>query len=314
MTPDIAAHAAEPATADALEAAARLLEGSSQYRVLRRLVPRDEFGLRPSGNVLRAAVVDTETTGTDPATDRIIELCVLVFEYCEASGQVLAVRQVYDGLEDPGRPIPPQSTAIHGITDEMVAGQRLDEQAVTALLQGVSWVIAHNAGFDRPLLERRLPLFAGLRWLCSMKEVPWEQLGFPGTKLEYLATARGFFYDGHRSEVDCRAVLELLRLPLPRDASLPMQRLLTAGQRVSYRIYALGSPFETKDLMKARGYRWDGERRSWWVEVDYEEAAAEAQWLREQVYGGRSRKVEVEILDAGTRYSARRGKVVYKDL
>jgi len=297
-----------------LEQAAQVLQSSADYRVLRRLVPRDDFGVRPSGTLLKGAIVDTETTGTDPTTDRIIELCVLVFEYSAETGEVAWVSDVYDGLEDPRIAIPPQSTAIHGITDEMVSGEALDDEAVEGLLDGVNWVVAHNAAFDRPLLERRLPIFARLNWLCSMKEVPWSDLGFPGTKLEYLATERGFFYEGHRSEIDCRALLEVLRVPLPGKDHSPWQLLLAAGPRRSYKLWALGAPFETKDQLKARGYRWDGERRTWYKMLDHDEAAAEAQWLRETIYAGRSHKVEVEVLEAATRYSARRGRIAYRDL
>lgn len=302
------------AAATDFEQAAQVLESSGDYRVLRRLTPRDDFGTRPGGALLKGAIVDTETTGTDPSTDRIIELCVLIFEYSAETGEVAWVSDVYDALEDPGMAIPPQSTAIHGITDEMVAGEQIDDEAVEGLLDGVSWVIAHNAAFDRPLLERRLPVFARLNWLCSMKEVPWGELGFPGTKLEYLATERGFFYEGHRSEIDCRALLEVLRLPLPGKQTSPWQLLLAAGPRRSYKLWALGAPFETKELLKARGYRWDGERRTWYKMLDHDEAAAEAQWLRESIYGGRSHKVEVEVLEASTRYSNRRGRVAYRDL
>jgi len=84
---------------------------------------------------------------------------------------------LYDGLEDPGVPIPPESTAIHGIADEMVRGQRLDESAIESLLDGVGVVIAHNAGFDRPFVERRLSGFESLAWGCSLREVPWESVG-----------------------------------------------------------------------------------------------------------------------------------------
>jgi len=297
-----------------LEQAAQVLESSADYRVLRRLVPRDDFGVRPGGTLLKAAIVDTETTGTDPATDRIIEMCVLVFEYSADTGEVAWISDVYDGLEDPRVAIPPQSTLIHGITDEMVSGEAIDDEAVEGLLDGVNWVIAHNAGFDRPLLERRLPIFARLNWLCSMKEVPWSDLGFPGTKLEYLATARGFFYEGHRSEIDCRALLEVLRVPLPGKDHSPWQLLLAAGPRRSYKLWALGAPFETKDHLKAHGYRWDGERRTWYKMLDHDEAAVEAQWLRETIYAGRSHKVEVEVLEAATRYSTRRGRIAYRDL
>jgi DNA polymerase-3 subunit epsilon len=302
------------ATSAVLEGAARVLESSADYRVLRRLQSRDDFGVVADGPLQRAVVLDTETTGTDPARDCVIELGMVAFDYLPRSGEIVRVTGVYDSLEDPGVPVPPESTAIHGITDEMVAGQRIDDGAVAAFLQGASWVVAHNAGFDRSFIEPRLPVFETLPWLCSYTQIPWAQEGFGGAKLEYLASRQGFFYEGHRSEVDCRALLEVLRQRLPRSGEVAWQHLLRVGAEPSYRISALDAPFDAKDLLKARGYRWDAQRRVWHRSLDRDGASAEAPWLKEQVYGGRSREVEVEIQDALTRFSVRRGRVVNRSL
>lgn len=306
--------AARAADREALEAAARALEASGDYRVLRRLVPRDDFGISTPAPLQRAVVLDTETTGTDPDEDQVIELALLCFEYLPDSGQIVRVTRAYEGLEDPGRPIPPEATLIHGITDEMVAGQHLDDEAVKGLLQGACWVVAHNASFDRQFLERRLGVFETLPWVCSYAEIPWAQEGFAGAKLDYLASRHGFFYEGHRSQIDCRALLEVLRLPLPRSGDIAWRRLLQSGAQPSYRISALDAPFESKDVLKARGYRWDAKRRCWHRTLGREEATAEAPWLKEHVYGGRSHEVEVEVQDALTRYSVRPGRRVKRSL
>jgi DNA polymerase-3 subunit epsilon len=298
----------------AFEDAARVLESSGDYRVLRRLVPRDEFGVKAAGPLQKAIVLDTETTGTDPEADHIIELGMVCFEFVPATGEIVWITDVYDSLEDPGRPIPPESTQIHGITDEMVAGHRIDDEAVAEMLEGVTWVVAHNAAFDRQFLERRLPVFETQRWLCSYAEIPWAREGFAGAKLDYLAGQQGFFYEGHRSEIDCRALLEVLRLPLPKSGDTAWRRLLASGPQLSYRLSALDAPFESKDVLKSRGYRWDAKRRCWQKTMTRDEAAAEAPWLKEQVYGGRSREVEIEIQDALTRYSTRPGRRVLRAL
>ena len=174
-----------------LEQAAHVLEQSGDYRVLRRLVPRDDFGTRPDGPLLKAVVVDVETTGTDTEHDHIIELGMVCFEYSPDTGEVAWVSDVYDSFEDPGVPIPPESTAIHGITREMVAGHRLDDDAVAELLEDAQWVVAHNAAFDRPLLERRLPVFAGKRWLC-----PGPSWGFPAASSSFWPMRAGSFMKG----------------------------------------------------------------------------------------------------------------------
>jgi DNA polymerase III subunit epsilon len=293
----------------ALDAAAQVLEASADYRVLRRLVPHDAFAEpAPGATVARAAIIDTETTGTDTQLDAVIELAVVVFEYDAGTGAVLRIVDVYDGLEDPGREIPPSSTAIHGITDEMVAGQRLDDARVESMLQGVQWVIAHNSGFDRPMIERRMPLFERQRWACSLADVDWEREGFPGAKLQYLAIHLGFFFEGHRSEIDCRALLEVLSRTLPRSGEVAMAALLRSAAESRLRLWATNSAFETKDALRARGYRWDPARRCWHIVISGRDPAVEeAAWLKTEIFGGRHAEIDVEVLDATVRFSARPG-------
>lgn len=288
--------------------AAQVLESHPDYRVLRRMVVTDDFGLGPARSPAQAVVVDTETTGIDTSADRIIELGMVRFEYDTDTHAIHRVVAVYDALEDPGRPIPPESTAIHHITDDMVAGQRIDEPRVHQMLAGVRLVIAHNASFDRVMLERRMPVFATLPWGCSLNDVPWAEEGFPGGKLEYLANCHGLFYEGHRSEIDCRAVVEVLRRPLRESGTPALRRLLERSAQASYRIWAIDSPFDTKDLLKTRGYRWNADARCWTVTVAANAGAAELAWLKQEVYGGASREIEIEKIDATVRWSARSGK------
>ena len=291
------------------EALAAQLAQHPDYRVLRRLDTSREEPALSGPTVRRAAIVDTETTGTDPAIDKVIELAVVVFEYCWESGVVGRVLDRYDGLEDPGQPIPAESTAIHGITDAMVAGKRIDDAAVARSLEGVGIVIAHNAGFDRKFLEPRLPVFASLPWGCSWQEVPWSEAGIESSKLEYLAYRYGFFYEGHRAEVDCLALLEVLRRPFADTGASALKLLLGSAREPSFRLWANGSPFESKDVLRKRGYWWDAPKRCWSREIwSKAEIDAELAWLREAVFGGKSVALDLEEYDAKTRYSERAGK------
>jgi DNA polymerase-3 subunit epsilon len=291
----------------AVLAAATLLEAHPDFRVLRRLRVAGDFGVRPNGPTAAAVVIDTETTGMSREGDQIIELALVRFEFGTESGEIARVTDVYSGLEDPGRPIPPESTAIHGITDAMVAGKALDEARVAEVVRDATLIVAHNAAFDRPFVEARLPLFAALAWGCSREQVPWAEEGFRGAKLEYLGWVSGFFYDAHRSETDCRALLELLRRPLPKSGRIAFKRLLEAAAEPALRLWATGSPFETKDLLRERGYRWDAERRCWHRVVTKAVAKDESEWLKAAVYGGRPAQIEVEVLDSKVRFSGRPG-------
>lgn len=291
-----------------LEALAARLAAHPDYRVLRRLDAARQRPALAGPTVRRAAIVDTETTGTDAATDKVIELAIVVFEYCHASGTVGCVLDTYDGLEDPGIPIPPASTAIHGITDAMVAGQRIDDARVAGLLEPVGLVIAHNAGFDRKFLEPRLPVFATLPWGCSWLEVPWSDAGITSSKLEYLAYRYGFFYDGHRAEADCRALLEVLSQPFGETGGTALKVLLDSARAPSFRLWANNSPFETKDVLRKRSYWWDATRRCWSCEVRSQaRVQEELAWLRDAVYAGKSVAIEQDEFDAKSRYSGREG-------
>ncbi|WP_371933048.1 hypothetical protein [Bradyrhizobium sp. CCGUVB23] len=65
------------------------------------------------------------------------------------------------------RPIPPEVIALTGITDEVVAGQRIDEATVSSFTDDAVIVIAHNASFDRKFAERYWPIFQRKACGCS---------------------------------------------------------------------------------------------------------------------------------------------------
>ena len=127
-------------------------------------------------------------------------------------------------------------------------------------------------------------------------------------KLAYLASGAGFFYDKHRAVNDCLAAVELLARPLPKSGALGLAKLLERARRPTWRIWAEGAPFERKDALKARGYRWNsdygGAPRAWYIDVDEADREAELGFLRAEIYGH-----EIELLsrriEAHDRFSDR---------
>ena len=111
--------------------------------------------------------VDLETTGANPAFDRVIEVGIVKV----SGGQV---EYEWSTLVDPGEPIPPVIQGFTGITDAMVRGAPsfadvADE--VFARLEG-SLFVAHNARFDYGFLKnefKRLDLAFQPRVLCTVK-------------------------------------------------------------------------------------------------------------------------------------------------
>ena len=296
---------------DTPESLAQILDAHPDFRVLRRLQPARQFGHKaPREAVRRVAVLDTETTGLDARRDRIIELAMVLVDVDVTTGKAVKVVEVFDELEDPGMPIPEAARRVTGITDEMVSGKRLDDEKVRALLSGVELVIAHNARFDRGFVEARFPFFAEVPWACSVSEVDWQAEGRGSAKLEFLAYELGFFYDAHRAEMDCHALLAVLAAPLPQSGETGLKVLWGKAQRVTHRVMATGSPFESKDVLKERGYRWDAERKVWHTTVSDDLAlTAECEWLKAHVYKGRSARLDVERVTALERHSPRGGVV-----
>src|ERR1700756_3121540 len=162
-----------------LEQMARALIESGDYRVTSRLESLAEYHPADDTPKLVAAVVDVETTGINPESDKIIELGICLFEYDRESGRIYKVLGSWEWFEDPGFPIAPEITKITGITDEMVAGHRIDDRAVNDLLGRVVLVIAHHADFDRRFLEKRLPAFVTKHWACSRSDIDWKGRGYP---------------------------------------------------------------------------------------------------------------------------------------
>ena len=287
---------------------ARELDKHPDYRVLKRLVPQLQFDRVAQGPVITVVLLDTETTGLDASREKITELALLRVDVDSVTGLPCGGVTVFDGLEDPGKPIPAEIVKLTGITDDMVKGQRLDEAKIDSLLDGVDLVLAHNAGFDRPFVEARLPQFAQLNWACSFADIDWKRQGQSSAKLEYLAMAQGWFYDAHRAEMDCHALLAVLCTPLPTFASTGFARLMAAAQDTTFRLQATGAPFEAKDALRARGYRWNAAVKVWHTQLATSDLLeAECVWLKSAVYAHRTAQVQVEQLDAKHRYSTRDG-------
>jgi DNA polymerase-3 subunit epsilon len=142
---------------------------------------------RPLSSLLdRFVAIDTETTGLDTDRDAIVSIAVVPFRGGEPTGE-------YETLVNPGRPIPPASTRIHGITDDMVAaapriGEVLDQ--IEAMC-GDEVLVGHGVAFDLALIERtrraghRLPL--GNTALCTMRLAAALHPGWADVTLESLA-------------------------------------------------------------------------------------------------------------------------------
>jgi DNA polymerase-3 subunit epsilon len=266
--------------AGAIAAAVQLLADHPDHRILRRISEATlPLAADDTDTPTRiGVVVDVETEGLDPARDAIVELAMRRFRF-DAAGRIVAVGATRVWHEDPGRPLDPAITRLTGLTDADLAGQTIDEAAATAMLRTADVVVAHNARFDRPRVEARLPDGAGRPWACALYEVDWDALAFDGRRLGHLLMQSGWFHDGHRAAADILALLHLLAHRCS-DNTTVLGRLIARAEAPSVRIEARGAAFALKDALKARGYRWHVAESYWWTEVAEADLIAEQLWLQ----------------------------------
>ena len=166
-------------------------------------------------------VFDLETTGTDPATDRIVEI----------SGLRIApdgTRQVKTRRLDPERPIPAGATAVHGITDDDVRGAPTFRQIARSLLEwldGADLAGFNILRFDVPLLEREFR-DCGLDLALAGRRVLDAMAVFHRKEPRDLTAAVRFYLArehaaAHSAEADVEAAAEVLDAQLARYPDLP---------------------------------------------------------------------------------------------
>ena len=281
---------------------------SDSWRLLRRLaLPNSFLAPTPDMRVVQGLVVDTETTGLAIGRDEVIQLALVPFSYDRNSGKVISADpdQAYVGLREPTVPVGEASQAIHGIDPDTLRGQAIDDARVRELAEAASLVVAHNADFDRPMVERHWPAFAGCNWACSARGVDWPAAGAHSSSLESLAARYGFFFDPHDALEDARAVLALLTRRLPDERTV-LAAVRESALGTDWLVRVADAPYDANEALREHGYRWRPAAlpggRVWWKITDDPEP--ERDWLRATVYSGEDR-AGITRITAATRHSAR---------
>ena len=279
-----------------IEEMIKTINSTGDHRVISRFKPINCYNESDDNHQKSIGIfLDIETTGVDVTTDKITELALVPFEY-GLDGRVYKVLEPYVGFQDPKFPIPENIVALTGITDEMVTDKFLSEDRINELVNSAAIIIAHNAAFDKKFLAKEFPIFRDKLWGCTAKHVEWQNEDIPMSKLEYLAYVYGIFYKGHRAEIDSLVGIHLLTQQLPLSKRLVLEALLQSANSKYYRIWAENSPFDKKDLLKRRKYRWNDGRnsgpKSWYSIVNEKHKDEELSFLCDNVYG---RKVIIRI-------------------
>ena len=261
---------------------AEQLNQSDDYQVLARLQPKTVFNEPTPDNCHRICIIDTETTGLDTESCEIIELGYQVIEF-DSSGNFYRVLCAKNFLNEPQGEISAEVTRVTGLTLNDVQGHQIPWEEVEADIAPVQLCVAHNAGFDRPILERYHDLFIHKIWGCSVAQIDWTNLADVGSKSqEFLCWKIGqFFYSAHRALDDVQALCQLLSLPISNEQKPALSFLLQAVRQSKSLVKATGAPFDVKDDLRSRGYRWNADARVWQKVIEDALLKEELAWLIE---------------------------------
>ena len=189
--------------------------------------------------LMREIVLDTETTGLDPAEGhRIVEIACIELVHHVPSGRK------FHRYVNPGRSMPEDALAVHGITAEFLAGQPCFGAVVDELLAfiGSDRLVIHNAEFDLAFLNAELERLERAPIDCAVIDtLGLARVRFPGAPANLDALCRRFGIDlsnrvQHGAEIDCGLLaavyLELLGGRQPAlDFAAPTKEVV-AGERI----------------------------------------------------------------------------------
>jgi len=265
-----------------LEHLAQQLDQSDDYQVLRRFIPVADYHASTGETLHKVCIIDTETTGLDTRVCEIIELGYQIVEF-DSQGNFYQILTAKNFLNEPEGEISEEVTQVTGLTLNDVKGHEIPWAEVEADMADVQLCVAHNAAFDRPVVERYSECFIDKVWGCSVAQIDWFHLAKIGSRSqEFLCWKIGqFFYGAHRALDDVQALTHLLTFPIS-EASLPAFHFLLASVRQQkVLIKATGAPFDLKDDLKQRGYRWQPTERVWQKVFEASQQQDEIAWLIE---------------------------------
>ena len=246
---------------------------------LQKLISLDSVDCERGLTHIPVVVIDVETTGFDHTVDNLIQIALRPFLVCSETGNISAIKKPIVYKQEPPEPLSDRIKQVTNFTDEDLKDEKVNWSMIGKVLSMCKFVIAHNARFDRPWVERYLnendiPLNDDLIWACSMSQVEWDREVVPSKSLEVLCAWHGFFYNSHSAEADIDATLHLLR------KSSTMAELLKNAASPDWHVFAMGTLREENGRLKTRRYRWNPEFSCWWKSVSTKEQAdVEREWL-----------------------------------
>jgi DNA polymerase-3 subunit epsilon len=246
------------------------------------------------------SILDTETTGLDHKSDEIIEIAIRKWIYHKKDHYLVKPIEEYAELNEPIRnEISEVITQLTGITKDDVKGKKIDWSIVSKMISESDFILAHNAAFDRPMIEavkEVSDISASKFWACSFKQVDWASKGFISSKQELLSIFHGFHYSGHRALTDIDALANLL---MQGDY---LKEILSNAKIKQVSVNCVKAPFDAKDLLKNRGFFWNAPSKFWSKIVPETELESVKSFLTDEVYPQGRMTAEFKTIELRDRF------------
>ncbi|MEI6805235.1 MAG: 3'-5' exonuclease [Myxococcaceae bacterium] len=190
-------------------------------------------------------VVDTETTGLDPASNRVIEIAWVLFENRKEIASDARLCSIPES-------VPEEIAALTGINSSMLIDQKAFPEHIDSFLEAASkaaFIVAYNANFDRQFIEaeferagKSMPQFTWVDPCVYIREFDRYQ---KGKKLSDAAARWGVSLNGaHRALADAKAAGHLLLKLMPHLKASSLSELISLqnnwqqDQERQYKAYA----------------------------------------------------------------------------
>ncbi len=180
-----------------------------------------------SGEEIRILYLDTETTGVDTETAHVCEIAFLLSTY-EGFIRVPQSDVRIQELIQPPEPVPPEASAVHHITNDMLAGKPALEdisERISDIVSKADYISAHNVPYDLAILKRQLPhIFGKIGEEIKLDSLRLSRHIWPSIPSHALQALRYRFDlgthitgDAHRAMFDAELVRSLIEYILRMD-------------------------------------------------------------------------------------------------
>lgn len=212
--------------------------------------------------IRRILILDTETTGLDPAEHKAIEVGAILYSV-EHGTSLLSYSCLLDAAENPAESVNRIPVAALGFKHTQEAWATVESMARDA-----DAVVAHRAEFDRQFVTHELR--DSRPWICSKFDLEWPR-GRYGESLVQLALEHdlGVAY-AHRALTDCDLLARLFTRV--REMGTDVALMLSRGLRPKGNFIALVS-YDDRELAKKAGFQWEPATKQWKRRMFIDDAA-----------------------------------------